>query len=82
MRIVVEKAGGRRVDIAFPSRLILNSLTAALAAPILSRRAGARIPISAAAKMAREINRMRRRHPDWYLVEADSADGDKVRIKL
>ncbi len=31
---------------------------------------------------ARLLNRYRRSHPEWVLVEVESADGDYVKIKL
>ncbi|MGN1002915.1 MAG: hypothetical protein ACI4PC_09100 [Oscillospiraceae bacterium] len=82
MRILVKEAEGRGVNIVLPSRLVLNSLSARAAASLVSRKTGVSIPGSAAAEMIRAINRFRRRHPDWCLVEVDSADGERVRIKL
>ena len=33
-------------------------------------------------RIRKEIYRMRKLHGDWSFLEADSADGDKVRITL
>lgn len=34
------------------------------------------------AAFVKELNRYRRRHPEWVLVEAETADGDYVKVKL
>ena len=43
---------------------------------------GLNVSKAQAAAFVKELNRYRRRHPEWVLVEAETADGDYVKVKL
>lgn len=82
MRIYVSSPGERTVDLRFPSGLVLNSLTARIAAPIMSREMGRHIPAGALSAVIKEIERCRKSMPDWNLVEVSSPGNGDVIIKL
>lgn len=65
----------------FPSRLILNRVTAAFV-PLALKDSDLKITRRQAYAMIKTILDCRRRFPNWSLVEVDSADGDHIRIKL
>lgn len=81
MRILIKENGGHTIRLRIPSRLVLNSLTAGIAPRYLQEQ-GIRISKAQALAFIREINRFRKRHRDWKLVEVLAADGDRVEIRL
>jgi hypothetical protein len=89
MKIIV-KDSDMNLKIILPSRLVLNSLTAYLAPHFINRKTGAdkngsvsEITGKQLRLIFREINRYRRKHRDWVLLEAESgSSGEKVMIKL
>ena len=81
MRVVVNSPGCKRIRIWFPSGLVWNPITAMLLPGIL-RQNGIEITREQALTMVRAINRYRRRHPNWKLVEVESANGERVEVAL
>ena len=85
---------GHKIKLMFPTGLIFNPVTAHIAAGCIKGKAGEKlreedlpleitsIDAGTLSKLFRVINLCRKRFPDWYIVEVDSADGDVVRIKL
>lgn len=86
MRILVHAAGERPIRVALPTRLLFNSLTAALAKTALQKYVpsenGVRLRAQDIRRLMRELGRMKRIHPHLELVSVDSADGDHIRITL
>lgn len=82
MRIYVNSPGERKIDLRFPTGLVFNRLTAAIAAPIMSRELKTRITASALICITQEIRRCRKQMPNWNLVEVNSPDSRDVIIKL
>lgn len=88
MKIIIKDSDTNR-NITLPSRLILNSLTATLAPRLINKKVNSgkdeckpKITGSQLRVLIREINRYRRKHKDWVLVEVEErATGDKVIIK-
>lgn len=88
MKIIIKDSDTNR-NITLPSRLILNSLTATLAPKLINKKIKGRgndtklcVKGSQLRRLIREINRYRRKHKDWVLVEVEEgANGDKVIIK-
>lgn len=86
MRIII-KDSNTNLNIRLPSRLILNGIAAKLAHKIINKKIedkGGNFPVtnSQLKNLIREINKYRRKHRDWILVEVDEpSSGDKVIIK-
>lgn len=81
MRVVVNSPGCKRIRIWLPSGLVFNPV-AAMFLPGVVKQNGIEITREQALAMVRVINRYRRRHPDWKLVEVESATGDYVLVTL
>ncbi|MBO5252358.1 MAG: hypothetical protein J6C51_00255 [Clostridia bacterium] len=81
MKIVVVNPPNKDIRLTIPTGLVLNRLTAAIA-PCCLQNCGVNITGKQAAAFIRELNRFRRAHPEWVLVEVQSADGEYVKVKL
>lgn len=81
MRIVVNSPDCKRIRIWLPSGLIFNPISAMLLPGILKQN-GLEITREQALAMVRAINRYRRRHPKWTLVEVEDATGEYVKVTL
>ena len=81
MRITVRSKEGPNIWLPLPSGLILNSFVARLAPKYLKDQ-GIDVTKEQAVAFVKELNRYRRKHRNWVLVEVESADGDHVKIKL
>ncbi|MCI8553677.1 MAG: hypothetical protein HFJ80_01870 [Clostridiales bacterium] len=86
MRIHIQTETGKRLCLLFPTRLMLNRLTAAVAAGILRRRrekaAAPDISSRELRHLFRTLRRMKRRHPGLPLVEVWSTGCLVVSIRL
>lgn len=88
MKIIIKDSDTNR-NITLPSRLILNSLTATLAPKLINKKIkggknNSKISVTGSQlrRLIREINRYRRKHKDWVLVEVEEGTtGDSVVIK-
>lgn len=88
MKIII-KNSDTNLNLTLPSRLILNSLTATLAPKLINKKinggknnSGIYLKGSQLRRLIREINRYRRKHKDWALVEVEEGEnGDRVIIK-
>ena len=81
MKIVIREEGKLSFVFWFPSGVLLSPVTALLA-PALLRKCGMKLTRRQAAAFIRALNRYRRRHRDWKLVEVQEADGSRVVIKI
>ena len=81
MKLVVKSKDGPNLWLPIPSGLILNRFAAGLA-PQYLKEYGLNITKEQAVLFVRALNRYRRAHPEWVLVEVESADGDYVKVKL
>lgn len=88
MRILVKSANERTIHIILPSGLILNNLTATLGTKVINKyinqNCDSTVNITShdVRKLVQEIRRLKRKYPNWYLVDIESSDGDVVKIKL
>ena len=85
MKIDIKTDEGKRIFLWFPTRLILNRLTAWIAAAFLNKESGESGAPKLTARqfmpLVKEIHRQRRRRDEkWVLVDVESASGEKVRI--
>lgn len=81
MKILVKEHGGLSIRLVFPSGLVLNSISASFLPKYLEEQ-GVHITRAQALMFIKELNRFRKRHKDWKLVEVQDADGDIVEIRL
>lgn len=81
MKIVVNSKDGTNIILPFPTGLMLNSAMAGIGIKYL-KQYGINISKKQSSAFIKELNRFRRKHRDWVLVEVQSADGDYVKIKL
>lgn len=81
MKIVVRSPGERGLHLWIPSGLALNPV-GAMFLPKVMEQNGMELDRKQALALVRAINRYRRRHPDWVLVEVQGAGGEYVQVKL
>lgn len=81
MKIVVKSNEGPNIWLPIPSGLILNRFAAGFAQKYM-RECGLNVTKEQAILIIRELNRYRRKHPEWVLVEVQSSTGEYVKIKL
>lgn len=81
MKILVKEHGGHTIRLVFPSGLVLNSLSARFLPKYLEEQ-GIHITREQALMFIKELNRFRKSHRDWKLVEVQDADGEIVEIRL
>lgn len=81
MRVIVKNNEGLNLRIPIPSGLILNRFSAGVVQKYL-KEYGLNVSKAQAAAFVKALNRYRRRHPEWVLVEAETAGGDYVKVKL
>lgn len=81
MRIVVKSDEGPNLWLPFPSCLVFNRFAAGFASKYL-KKYGLDITKKQAVYFVKALNRYRRRHPQWVLVEVTGADGEYVKVKL
>lgn len=84
MRVKI-KSEAVKLYFAVPTRLVLNSLTLKLLLKHGSKVSNVRIGTQTARKLrdiAAAIRRFKRGHRHWVLIEAESAEGNGVEIRL
>ena len=89
MKIAI-KSDTKKLTIRIPSFLLFNPITATLCGSRIIRSImkddenenDIRITAKDARKLFRVINRARRKHKDWYIVDVADEDGESVKIKL
>lgn len=84
MKIII-KDSDTNLNLTFPSRIVLNRITASLAPKMINKKAGKEIPSVTSGQLralVREINKFRKKHKDWVLVEVnETSAGQQVIIK-
>ena len=81
MKIVVTTNEGPNIRLPIPSGLVLTRFVAGFA-PKYLKEYGLNITKEQAIAFIKELNRYRRKHPEWVLVEVESSDGEYVKVKL
>ena len=85
MRITIKSPDKRTIKLAFPTRMIFNNFTAMIGAASIRKYVSTKeVSISSAdlRRLMKEINRIKRKCPDFELVNVESSDGERVEIKL
>lgn len=81
MRIIVESASDKNIRITLPTGLIVNRLTALIAAKA-ARKNGSALSFDQACSFISALKDFKRAHGGWTLVEVESANGDYVEITI
>ena len=79
------KDGGRNLTLLLPTALLFSRGTAWLANTVGRKYAGEvmkHIPPESVNALFAELRRVKKKHGSWELVEAVSADGNRVNIVL
>ncbi len=81
MLIRIQEHGGVNLTIPLPTGLVCNAITAEIAAQAAKKQG---VPMKAAdlRRLFAAIRHYKRKHPDWVLVDVQSADGDRVSIRV
>ena len=81
MIIKVHSAEGPNLFIPIPTGLLCNRLTAGFSAKMMEQN-GMHATPEQMLRFFRTARRYKRKHPDWVMVEVQSATGDYVYVKL
>lgn len=83
MRILIQEANARPIRIWIPTHLLLNRIVLLLTNQVL-RKNGCPFSLTQPQirTILRAVYRTKRRLPGWRLVEVESADGDRVTVRL
>ena len=81
MKIVVTTKEGPNIRLPIPSGLVLNRFVAGFA-PKYLKEYGIDISKEQAVVFVKALNRYRRKHPEWVLVEVESSNGEYVKVQL
>lgn len=81
MKIAVKSSGRPNICLPFPTMLALNRFTAGFISHYL-KDCSIDIAKDQTIIFIKALNRYRRRHPDWVLLEVQGSDGEYVSIQL
>ncbi len=81
MRIRISGSDGK-LNLCVPTGLVLNRLTLGPVLTALNRKYNLPVKREQAGEFARALRQYRREHPEWVLVDVESADGERVYIKV
>jgi len=86
MRIYISSPREKTINLRFPTRLVFNKLTAIIGAKAMNKhiQTDEKLNISShdMKRFFKELIRMKKKYPDLYLVDVESADGDVIKIIL
>ncbi len=82
MKILVMEQGEQKVNLHFPTGLILNPVTATLAPVFMKQEDGMKYTGEQLRKAVQALKEYKKLHPEWVLVEVDSHSGEHVEIML
>lgn len=79
MRIILQNESQKERRLYVPNALLVNRLTFFWIVRGLEKR-GIHLPCEQISMIAESIQAARKRHPDWVFLEAEQANGEKIRI--
>lgn len=80
MKLIVTKPE-RDIRLLLPTCLVLNRLSAQIGSRAMQDK-NVRISPAQLNGLFRELRRFKREHPDWVLVEAETASGEYITVRL
>ena len=81
MKIVIKEGNKTKLWIGIPSCLLFNRVSAAIIHSKMKKE-GKNIKTKDLVKFFKALNKYRRRHRDWVIVDILSSENDSVKIKL
>jgi len=81
MRIILQNKSQKERLLCVPNALLLNRLTAFWIARKLEKR-GIQLPYRQIRLIKEQLQNICRQYPDWVLMEAEDAKGEKIKIKI
>ena len=83
MRIIVKSDNHTDVNLAIPTNLIFNRVSILLLQQICKKQ-NVELPLSKEQLIdfMKVVRKYKRHHPNWKLLEVESADGERVEISL
>ena len=81
MKITVHSNDSKNIRLQLPTGLCLNPVMAMIL-PSFMKQNGMAVSRNQMLILIRAVNQYRHRHPEWVLVEVQSADGDYVQITI
>ncbi len=81
MKIVAKECSRERINLIFPTGLLLNRLTAGMAVKAMQEK-GITVSREGVLAFLRAVKQYRKTNPQWVLVEVKSSSGEYVEIKL
>lgn len=82
MRIKVNDGSNLNINLRIPTGLIFNRLFAYFLFPKAAEQYGVTISRRQSIAFVKAIKDYKRTHPDWKIVEVESANGEIVEIKF
>lgn len=79
--LVKIRSGQAGFTLPLPTALVLNPLTARGLSALLKQK-GVDLTAAQAARLVKALNRYRKTHPEWCLVDAITASGEQILVKL
>lgn len=81
MRMILHNENQKELRLYVPNTLLLNHLTSFLIGRVLDKR-GIHLSCKQIRMIAESIKAVQKSHPDWVLMEAEDAKGEKIKIKI
>ena len=81
MRIVLQNGQQKEKCLRIPNGLLLNSFFSFLLIKTLNKR-GIQLTQDQMKPLIKKLKAVRKRHPDWVVLEAEEASGGKIKIIL
>ncbi len=81
MRIQLSGAE-EHLNLYLPTGLMCNRLALGTAFSVMHRKYHVPLTASQAGRFAHALRQFRRTHPNWVLVEVESADGERIQITV
>lgn len=82
MKIHVIENGVQKVNLHLPTGLLLNRFTACLAPHFMKDNDSPPLTGAQAYRFIKALKEYKANHPEWVLVEVQSANGDYVEIRM
>jgi len=82
MKLTISISGHKCIYFYFPTILVFNAVTATILPFLVKKNLKIKITRKQALIMIKAINRYRKSHPQWKIVEANLLNGNHIEITL